>query len=207
MTTGVEIPGEEHSGTIASVENRKKNPKLTAAGKKDENWYPGDTLQASIGQSDNSVTPIQLASYASTIANGGTRYQLHLIKSVEDNNGKTITETKPKVLDSINFSDETYSAITRGMRMVVTEGTGANAFKGCKVDVAAKSGSAQTGRHTNGLYIAYAPYDNPKIAVAVVIEKAGGGSDAAPVARKVIEKYFANETEYDGFIEGNILIG
>lgn len=205
--SGVEIPGEEHSGTVASVENRKKNPKISSSGKEDGTWYPGDTLQAAIGQSDTAVTPIQLASYAATIANGGTRYQLNLIKSIEDNNGKTIMETKPKVLDTVELSDETYKAITRGMRMVVTEGTGANAFKGCTVDVAAKSGSAQTGRHTNGLYIAYAPYDNPKIAVAVVVEKAGGGGDAAPVARKVIEKYFANETEYDGFYEGNILIG
>lgn len=196
--TGLEIPSEEKSGVIASKENREKNGGI---------WYPGDTLQAAIGQSDTLVTPVQLASYVSTIANGGTRYKLHLIKSVEDKSGKTIMETKPEVSEKITLSEDSYSAITKGMRLVVTEGTGKAAFSGCSVDVAAKSGSAQTGRYTNGIYVAYAPYDNPKIAVAVVIEKSGGGSDAAPVARKVIEKYFANETEYDGFYSGNILIG
>ncbi len=205
--TGVEIPNEEHSGVVASPENRKKNPKKTADGKTDSLWYPGDTLQASIGQSDTLVTPIQLASYVSTIANGGTRYKLHLIKSIEDYTGKTVFETEKQVLGQVDLSDETYSAITRGMRLVVTEGTGRNAFNGCSVDVAAKSGSAQMGAYTNGIYVAYAPYDNPQIAVAVVMEKTGGGSDAAPVARKVIEKYFANEIEYDGFTDRNTLIG
>ncbi len=207
QVTGVEIPSEEHDGVIASPSNRKENPVRTATGKYDSTWYPGDTLQASIGQSDTLVTPIQLASYVSTIANGGTRYRLHLIKSIEDKNGKTVMETKPEILSQVWLEDEAYNAITRGMRLVVTEGTGKAAFAGCPVSVAAKSGSAQMGQYTNGIYVAYAPYENPKIAVAVVMEKSGGGSDAAPVARKVIEKYFANETEYDGFYVGNILIG
>lgn len=196
--TGVEIPLEERSGVIASKSNRESNGGI---------WYPGDTLQAAIGQSDTLVTPVQLASYVSAIANGGSRYKLHLIKSIESKNGKTIMETKPEIMDDITLSDEAYGAITKGMRLVVTEGTGKTAFKGCSVEVAAKSGSAQMGSYTNGIYVAYAPYDNPKIAVAVILEKSGGGSDAAPVARKVIEKYFANETEYDGIYSGNILIG
>lgn len=196
--TGVEIPMEEHSGVVASRENREKNNSI---------WYPGDTMQAAIGQSDTLVTPVQLASYVSTIANGGTRYQLHLIKSIEDDAGKVIMETKPKVLSEIKLSDESYTAITKGMRLVVTEGTGKAAFKDCPVTVAAKSGSAQMGRYTNGIYVAYAPYDNPQIAVAVVMEKTGGGSDAAPVARKVIEKYFAGEIENDAFKLRNTLIG
>ncbi|MGM9551573.1 MAG: penicillin-binding transpeptidase domain-containing protein, partial [Clostridia bacterium] len=151
--TGVEIPGEEHSGTVASVENREKSGGV---------WYPGDTLQASIGQSDTLVTPVQLASYVATIANGGTRYKLHIVKSVEDKNGKTVMEKRSEVLSRINLTDENYEAITKGMRLVVTEGTGKVAFQGCIVDVAAKSGSAQMGRYTNGIYVAYAPYDNPQ---------------------------------------------
>ncbi|MBR5535102.1 MAG: hypothetical protein IKU60_00490 [Clostridia bacterium] len=196
--TGVEIPSEEHRGVVASPESRKENNGI---------WYPGDTLQASIGQSDTLVTPIQLASYVSTIANGGTRYQLHLIKSIEDDAGKVLEETKSEVLSRVKLTDESYAAITRGMRLVVTEGTGENAFKNCPVPVAAKSGSAQMGRYTNGIYVAYAPYDNPQIAVAVVMEKSGGGSDAAPVARRVIEKYFAGEVENDSFTARNVLIG
>ncbi len=196
--TGVEIPSEEHAGVVASKENREKNNRV---------WYPGDTMQASIGQSDTLVTPIQLASYASMIANGGTRYQLHMIKSIENDAGGVIMENEPKVLDQVILSDESYAAITKGMRLVVTEGTGKTAFKGCPVDVAAKSGSAQAGNYTNGIYVAYAPYDNPKIAVAVVVEKCSGGGDAAPIARKVIEKYFAGEIEEDAFKDRNTLIG
>ncbi len=196
--TGIEIPSEEHKGVVASPENRKKNNGI---------WYPGDTLQASIGQSDTLVTPIQLASYVSTIANGGTRYQPHIIKSIEDDAGKVIFETESEVIGEIKLSDEAYAAITRGMRLVVTEGTGETAFKGCPVAVAAKSGSAQMGRYTNGIYVAYAPYENPQIAVAVVMEKSGGGSDAAPVVRKVIEKYFAGEVEDDSIKKRNTLIG
>lgn len=202
--TGIEIPSEEHSGVVASPENRKA---MKERGIGDGIWYPGDTLQASIGQSDTLVTPIQLASYVATIANGGTRYQLHIVKSVEDDSGKIIKETQPQVIESIDISSENYQAITRGMRLVVTEGTGETAFKGCPVAVAAKSGSAQMGRYTNGIYVAYAPYDAPQIAVAVVMEKTGGGSDAAPVARKVIEKYFAGEIENDSFKVRDVLIG
>lgn len=202
--TGIEIPSEEHNGVVASPEHRKA---MKEKGQGDGIWYPGDTLQASIGQSDTLVTPIQLASYAATIANGGTRYQLHIVKSIEDDAGKVLKETQPQVLDKIDISDENYQAITKGMRLVVTEGTGETAFKGCPVQVAAKSGSAQMGRYTNGIYVAYAPYDAPQIAVAVVMEKSGGGSDAAPVARKVIEKYFAGEIENDSFRMRDVLIG
>ncbi len=196
--TGVELPGEEQSGTVASIENREK---------RGGTWYPGDTMQAAIGQSDTLVTPVQLASYVSTIANGGKRYKMHLVKSIEDKNGKTIIENKAELVNEIKMTDEFYTALTKGMRLVVTEGTGENAFAGSNVSIAAKSGSAQMGRYTNGIYIAYAPYENPQIAVAVVLEKSGGGSDAAPVARRVIEKYFSNQIEYDGFTDRNIIIG
>ncbi len=195
--TGIELPSEEHTGTVASPENRE------ASG---GTWYPGDTLQAAIGQSDTVATPVQLASYVATIANGGTRYKLHLIKSIDDNDGNNILTIEPQVMSTIELSDETYEAITKGMRLVVTEGTGMDAFKGCIVDVAAKSGSAQMGRYTNGIYVAYAPYDDPQIAVAVVMEKSGGGSDAAPVARRVIEQYFSGEIEEDELNEAGELI-
>ncbi len=195
--TGIELPGEERAGVVASPENRKANGGI---------WYAGDVLQTAIGQSDTLVTPLQLASYAAMIANGGTRYQMHLIKSVEDKNGNLIQSFEPKILGTFKLSDENYKLITKGMRMVVTEGTGHTAFKDCPVEVAAKSGSAQMGRYTNGIYVAYAPYTNPEIAVAVVMEKSGGGSDAAPVARKVIEQYFGGAVEDDSLKKGGVLL-
>lgn len=195
--TGIELPGEERSGVVASPENRRANGGT---------WHAGDVLQTSIGQSDTLVTPLQLASYTAMIANGGTRYQLHLIKSVEDRNGTMLEKAAPKIMSRIELSDETYSNITLGMRKVVTEGTGYTAFKDCPVEVAAKSGSAQMGRYTNGIYVAYAPYNDPQIAVAVVMEKSGGGSDAAPVARKVIEQYFSGNIEEDNIKKQDVLL-
>ncbi len=185
--SGIELADEEKSGLISSPENRKKAGGI---------WYPGDVCQTSIGQSDTLVTPLQLANYTATIANGGTRYRPHLIKTVENADKTSGTETEKEVLDTVKMSDSTRIAITEGMRKVVTEGTAHSAFNGCKVSVAAKTGSAQTSSmYTDGICIAYAPYDKPQIAIACVIEKAGSGTRAAGAVRKVIDSYFDSSEE------------
>ena len=181
--TGIELKNEEVSGTVASPENRKKNGGI---------WYPGDTCQTAIGQSDTLVTPIQLANYMATIANGGTRYKPHIIKSVETADLNKSTVTKKEVISRVDMNKDVYEAIVGGVRMVVTEGTGLSAFSGCSTSVAAKTGSAQAaGNYTNGICIAYAPYDEPRIAIACVIEKAGSGARTAEVVRKIVDSYFA----------------
>ncbi len=185
--TGIELESEESSGSISSPQNREK---------RGGTWYPGDVLQAAIGQCDTLVTPIQLASYTAAIANGGILYRTHLVKSIQGTDTESEIVTKPEELSRIDIEPEIYEAVTKGMRMVVTEGTARSAFEGCKVAVAAKTGSAQiTENLTNGVYIAYAPFDKPQIAVACVMEKAGGGSGAAPVVRAIIDKYFEDEQE------------
>ncbi len=182
--SGIELSGEEKTGVVASPANRKKMGEI---------WYPGDVCQTAIGQSDTLVTPIQLANYIAAIANGGTRYKPHLIKSIANADKTAGEQSKPKVLEKIDMDDSTRLAITEGMRMVVTEGTAFNAFLGCSVKVAAKTGSAQTaGSYTNGVCVAYAPYDKPQIAIACVIEKAGSGAKTANVIRKVVDAYFDN---------------
>lgn len=183
--TGIELEDEEKAGSLSSPENRQK---------RNEKWYPGDVLQTAIGQSDTLVTPLQLASYTSTIANGGIRYRPHLIKSIQAGEDSHEIVIKPEEISRIEMSEENYAAVTKGMEMVVSSGTAQAAFQGCPVSVAAKTGSAQMGSiYTNGVYIAYAPCENPQIAVACVLEKAGGGSKAAPIVRAVIEKYFSND--------------
>ncbi len=180
--SGIELADEEKAGVVASPENRKKNSGI---------WYPGDVCQTAIGQSDTLVTPLQLANYIATIANGGTRYRPHIIKSVQKANRKESTQTESEVLSYVKLKKENYEAISSGIRMVVTEGTGFNSFLGCKTKVAAKTGSAQTsGNHTNGICVAFAPYDNPRIAIACVIEKAGSGSKTAGAVRKIVDSYF-----------------
>lgn len=193
--SGIELSAEEKSGVVASPENRKQSGGI---------WYPGDVCQTAIGQSDTLVTPLQLANYIATIANGGTRYRPHLIKSIENAGGTVSGETQPQVLDEINLDKENREAIVRGLRMVVTEGTALTAFSGCKTSVAAKTGSAQTsGNYTNGVCVAYAPYEQPRIAIACIIEKAGSGSRVATAVRKVVDSYFEATDEND--IETNVL--
>ncbi len=187
--SGIELSDEEKSGVVASPENRKSMGGI---------WYPGDVCQTAIGQSDTLVTPLQLANYTATIANGGTRYRPHLIKSVENLAKSSSAETESEILDTVKMSEETYRAITEGMRRVVTEGTAHSAFSGCKVSVAAKTGSAQTSSiYTDGICIAYAPYDKPQIAIACVIEKAGSGARAAGAVRKIVDSYFDSSNESD----------
>ncbi len=180
--SGIELADEEKTGVIASPENRAKNSGI---------WYPGDVMQTAIGQSDTLATPIQLANYIATVANGGTRYRPHIIKSVQKENSKETSQTHTEVLDYIKLKEETHEAISKGIRMVVTEGTGASAFAGCKTPVAAKTGSAQTsGNYTNGICVAFAPYDKPRIAIACVIEKSGSGANTANAVRKIVDSYF-----------------
>lgn len=183
--SGIELSAEEKAGVVASPQNRKKSGGI---------WYPGDVCQTAIGQSDTLVTPLQLANYIATVANGGTRYKPHIIKSVKNASGKESKETQPEVLSYINLKRENYDAVSKGIRMVVTEGTGQSAFLGCKTTVAAKTGSAQTANgQTNGICVALAPYENPTIAVACVIEKAGSGSKTAIAIRKIVDAYFSSE--------------
>lgn len=193
--SGIELAGEEKSGIVAGPENRKKSGGI---------WYPGDVCQTAIGQSDTLVTPIQLANYMATIANGGTRYRPHLIKSIENSDGTLSEETTPEILDKIELDKEYQEAILEGLRMVVTEGTAQKAFAGCKISVAAKTGSAQTsGIYTNGVCVAFAPYEQPKIAIACVVEKAGSGANVAQAVRMVVDNYFQAEDDND--IKTNVL--
>lgn len=180
--TGIEIGGES-SGMIASPKNREK-----AGG----TWHPGDTLQASIGQSDNLMTPIQLANYVATIANGGTRYKPHLLKYVKNpENGTILTKSKPEIIEKLDIDPKTISAIKKGMRKVAEDGTASSVFADFFVDVAGKTGTAEVSKGSNnGIFVAFAPYDEPKIAIAVVVEHGTGGYLAAPVAKAVFEKYF-----------------
>ena len=195
--TGIEIGGES-KGIVASPENRKK---------RDEEWYPGDTLQAAIGQSDNLFTPIQLACYVGTIANGGTRYKPYLLKSVKDAmTGEVLKETVPEVVETIKLSEESLRAVKAGMKKVTQEGTAKSAFEGFEIAVGGKTGTAEVPNgSSNGIFVAFAPFDNPEIAIAIVLEHGGHGSEAAPIARAVFETYFQNKSIEDGYKTHSLL--
>lgn len=195
--TGIEISGEA-DGTLASPEIREK---------RGGTWYPGDTLQASIGQSDNLFTPIQLASYVATIANGGIRYKPHLLKTVKNTQtGLVIKESGSEILEKIEISQSTLTAVKNGMKKVTEEGTAEAAFKDFSIKVGGKTGTAEVPNgSSNGIFVAFAPFDNPEIAVAIVLEHGGHGSEAAPIARAIFETYFKNKTIVDKHLSAILL--
>ncbi len=184
--TNIEISGEQ-SGQIASRE---------LAEKKGQIWYPGQTLAAAIGQSDTLVTPIQLANYVATLCNGGTQYTPHLLKSVKNPLDNTsIYEQEAEISSKVNFDKKNLNTVLSGMQMVAMEegGSAYAVFKDYKVRVGAKTGSAQAPGGSHALFVAYAPADNPEIAVAIVVENGGQGSRIASVARDVFDVYFSSD--------------
>lgn len=181
--TGIELEGEA-MGTLASEEFKKRNF--------NEVWYPGDTLQMAIGQSYNLFTPLQLAGYTASIANRGTIYRPHITKCIRDSRtGNIVDETENKVNSTIEISDSSYEAVTKGMRLVSYDGTAASVFGDFPIETCSKTGSSQiNGGSANGVFVSYAPYNNPKIAVAIVVESAGSGSITAPIAKAIYTEYF-----------------
>lgn len=196
--TGIELSGES-KGIFASREYREKI---------DAVWYPGDTLQASIGQSDHLFTPIQLANYVATLANGGTRYKLHLIKEIKSGiDSKTIYKNEPEIIDQVEISDENYKAIIDGMKAVSETGTASNVFAGYPVPVGGKTGTASVPVGTaNALFVAVAPLDDPQIAIAIVIEHGGHGNYAAPIAKNIISYYMQLDAVSETTVPQNTLI-
>lgn len=194
--TGVEL--DEVQGVLASPENKESNG---------QTWNPGDTVQAAIGQSDNLFTPLQLANYCATIANGGTRYKPYIIKSVLSSDmSKIIYETEPEVVNTLNVSKKTLDTVKQGMRQVIKNGASSYYFNDCIVEVAGKTGTSQLKRTTsngvtmdcnNGFFISFAPYDNPEIAIAVVAENALTGAKTSQAAVPVYNYYFSQKTSFD----------
>ena len=199
--TGVELLGEA-SGYVASPETSK------ALG---QTWNGGDVLSGAIGQGNNSFTPIQMAKYISMLANGGNDIDITILKSVIDANGTEISKTEigkylneklgisNEETEAVTFKQENLNAILEGMKGVTTEsgGTAYSIFKGFNIEVGGKTGSSQTGRKdengkniTNAWFVGFAPYDEPEIAIVVMIENGQSGSMAALPSRDIIAEYF-----------------
>lgn len=199
--TQVELPSES-SGKVAS---------RSIAESENRDWYVGETLSAAIGQSYNNFTPIQMAKYISMLANGGKNIDVSVIKTIIDSDGKEMAKNEiddfvNKKLgfssndnsEDLNISQENLKAILEGMKGVTSEsgGTAYSTFAGFNVEVAGKTGTAQVGNKTNGWFAGFAPYDDPEIAVVVVVENVTHGGYTAEVARDIFAEYFGmNVTE------------
>ena len=173
-----------------------------------EQWTDGITVQAGIGQSDNSFTPLQLATYVATIANDGVRLRTHLVEKVTDYTRQTVLSvTETQVMADAGLNQEYVEAVQYGMYLVTQEGGTASGFATYDPPIAAKTGTAELGgtggKSDNAVFIAYAPYDDPEIAVAVVLERGSSGVYAQNVARDIFDAYFHGKTVDE---QGNIVM-
>lgn len=163
---------------------------------------PFNIEDASIGQGINEFTPVQLANYIATIANGGTRYSVHLVDKFLDANGKTIEEVKPEIAEKTGVKPENIEAVKAGMAAVNEKGTASQAFKDFSIQTAGKTGTATIsnaqesfGRTDTAVYVGFAPLENPQIAVCVMIFDGGHGGSVAPVARAIYDAYFNHNNQ------------
>ena len=162
-----------------------------------QKWYDGNTLPAAIGQENNQFTPIQLANYVATLANGGTHYSAHLLKEVKSSDfSQVVYQYEPEVLNELDLDPENLEAVTRGMLMVTQPGGSAYSygFNTLDIQVAAKTGSAQVSSATesNAVFVCFAPYEDPEIALAIVVEKGGSGSTLSSIAVEILAYYFSS---------------
>ena len=198
--TGVELPNE-NAGTLASPDLVKQN--------ENRNWSEADTIISAIGQSYNDFTPIQIAKYISMLANGGKNIDLSIIKSVTLSNGTQVSDseidefldrklnrTKENV-EEIAINPEFLQAVLNGMESVTDSegGTAYKIFKDFNISVGGKTGSAEAGANTNAWFVGFAPFENPEIAVVVMVENGGHGYYTAEVVRDVIQEYFGMNVE------------
>ena len=186
--TGIEL--DEAVGYRANAETKAKLYTGMLA-----SWGVGDKLNAAIGQSENRFTPLQMCVYVATVANKGVRMKATFLNRVVASDYRTlIMENEPTVVSTMKMSDATYNTLVQGMKQVITGelGTARNTMNNLSVQVAAKTGTAETGRlgSDDGSFVCFAPADNPEIAIAVFGEKAAHGSTLGRVAREIIEYYF-----------------
>ena len=154
----------------------------------------GDTLQISIGQL-NAFTPLQLANYAATFANGGTHYKATLIdKIVSYDLSKTYENKKPEVVNKVTIKDSTLNSVKEGMLSVTVDGTGSRVFADYGIKIGGKTGTSQTNNGADhSTYIVFAPYDNPQIAISVILEHGDSGYSAGSIVKSLLDAYFFSE--------------
>lgn len=194
--TGIDLPSEAR-GRVPTPEWKKQFS--------GEGWYTGDTYNISVGQGDMLVSPLQMVTAVSALANGGRLFKPHLVKQIVDGNGKVTQEVKPEIVRDGFISPDNLALVRRGMWMAVNDPLGTACCRireEVPVPVGAKTGTAETVVHDDGSdaalqgrphawFEAFAPFDNPRIAIVVLVEHAGEGAQyAAPAARETLAWYF-----------------
>ena len=204
--TGIELPSEV-SGTLASKEYAKS---INAS------WNPGDTINAAIGQGYNKFTPLQMAKYISMVANGGNKIDVSVVKTIQNADGTEVSKDEIRKFvneklgisnndqnEKINLNSQYVNAVKEGMRSVTSgeAGTAYARFKNFNIAVGGKTGSAEAGKDAKGKdivnawFAAFAPYDDPEIAVVIMVENGGHGNYTAEAVRNIMAEYFGMNTQ------------
>lgn len=198
--TGVELPGERE-GVLASKETAEKLG---------QQWNPGDTLNAVIGQGYNEFTPVQMAKYISILANGGNHVDATIVKAIQNPNGTEVSKDEienfvntelgvtPDQTQDIQINPDYIKTVLEGMRSVTsdTQGTASNVFRDFGITVGGKTGSAETSTtDVNAWFVGFAPFDKPEIAVVVMVENGGHGNYTAEAVREIMSEYFGMNTQ------------
>ena len=187
--TGIELG--EKAGVMASREYTE------SLGQK---WYDGNTLSVAIGQENSAFTPIQLANYIATLVNGGTRYSTHLLKEVKSSDFTSVEYSyTPQVLSTIDIQPKNLEAVKAGMLALTSDGSVSRYFQNLGVKVGAKTGSAQISAQSesNAVFVCFAPFDKPEIAMAIVVEHGGSGSELGAMAADILSYYFSAKDSQD----------
>lgn len=202
VSTGIELV--ETVGNMSNEENH-----VDYAGTE---WRIGDTLQAAIGQADSIFSPLQLAEYCATVANGGTRYSASILKAVRSfDYSEKIYERENEVLSTVESADYNWAAVHEGMYQVLHDwannSKNVEIWADCAWEVAGKTGTAQKGENitNDGLFMCYAPYDDPQVAIAVVVERGGSGASVQFIARQIMDAYI-NSCSYTDTSEAEMTL-
>ena len=199
-TTGLELP--EEAGRVAGPETSE------ALGL---DWYGGNLLNAAIGQDNTMVTPLQLTNYISTLVNGGSHYATHLLKTVKTSDfSGTVYEYEPELLGSLELDPENVEAVKQGMWLVANDPESSSSvyFRDLPVEVGAKTGSAQVSSEVeaDALFVCFAPYDDPQIAISMVVEQGASGSNLAQAVAEIVDYYFSAEDTMESVGTENTLL-
>ena len=197
-STGIELP--ETTGNMANPDNHEDYDV--------DGWVYGDTLQAGIGQAESLFTPLQLAEYCAAIANGGTRHSASILKSVRSfDYSQQLYEKETEVLSQVESADYNFAAVQQGMYVLAHDINSSSqvvyfafnnySYDGEYIGVAAKTGTSQLGedRTNNAIFMCYAPFDDPEIAVAIVVSRGYSGANCTSIAKDILDAYFSLDSK------------
>ena len=195
--TGIEI--SEYKGWVAGPETSAHF---------NQQWYDGSTMSASIGQENNQFTPLQLANYVATLVNGGNHYACHLLKEFKSSDYSQVTQVyEPELLHTIDIGEKELDAVLQGMYNLSETASISRYFSSLPVKVGCKTGTAQVATKTaNAVFVCYAPYDDPQVALCLVAEQGASGGNLAELAAGILAQYFSTDSSLNTVTGENTLL-